>query len=99
MVRSIFSIFILLAPFIFYSQEIKVVNEYYEPLEGVEIYSPNKSNSTKTSYKGVASLEKFTSKDTIVFFKAGYNFYTTNLNDLLINGIICRMGVFRFVFI
>ena len=83
MVRSIFSIVILLAPFIFYSQEIKVVNEYYEPLEGVEIYSPNKLNSIKTSYKGVASLEEFTSKDTIVFFKAGYNFYTTNLNDLL----------------
>lgn len=96
MVRSIFSIVVLLAPFIFYSQEIKVVNEYYEPLEGVEIYSPNKLNSIKTSYKGVASLEEFTSKDTIVFFKAGYNFYTTNLNNLLINGYWVTLSLSEF---
>lgn len=84
--KCLFSILIFIIPCVFYGQEIKVVNEFYEHIDGVEIYSSNKKNLVKTSYKGVASLTTFSSSDTIIFFKEGYNFYTTNLNELLING-------------
>ena len=86
MMKCLFSILLFIVLCIFYGQEIKVVNEYFEPIDGVEIYSSNKKNLVKSSYKGVATLAKFSSKDTIIFFKEGYNFHTTTLNQLLING-------------
>jgi hemoglobin/transferrin/lactoferrin receptor protein len=84
--KLIFSILVFFISLIFYGQEIKVVNEYYEPLEGVEIYSSNKKTRVKTSYKGVATLANFSSNDTIIFFKEGYDFYTNTLDQLLVNG-------------
>ena len=52
-------------------QEIKVVNEYSEPIENVEIYSSSKKNSITTSYKGIADLNDFKNSDTLFFFKSG----------------------------
>ena len=67
-------------------QEIKVVNEYSEPIENVEIYSSSKKNSITTSYKGIADLNDFKNSDTLFFFKSGFNIYSATLNELLING-------------
>lgn len=86
MLRLINSGFLVLFGCCVFAQEIKVVNEYLEPLDGVEIYTSTKSAYTKTSYKGVANLDGFKNTDTLLFFKPGYNFYTTSLDKLLING-------------
>ena len=86
MQKLIACLYFLLFSLPFIGQEIKVVNEYLEPLEGVEIYNPSRSCSVKTSYKGVADLGNFKTLDTLTFFKSGFNFYSTSLNELLING-------------
>ena len=76
--------------FIFYfsigfSQHVKVVNEYYEPIENVTIYTPSLSISTLTNYKGVADLSVFNLKDTLYFYSEGYQFYWTTIDQLIID--------------
>ena len=68
-----------------YSQQVKVVNEYYEPIENVVVYNASNSYSTITNYKGVADLSLFSISDTLYFYAEGYEFYRITIDQLIIN--------------
>ena len=68
-----------------FSQQVKVVNEFYEPIENVAIYTPSNTKSTKTNYKGVADISNFNVTDTLYFYTEGYQFYWTTIDQLIID--------------
>ena len=79
---------LLLLLFIFnaaFSQQVKVVNEYYEPIENTVIYNASNSISTITNYKGIADLSLFSISDTLYFYAEGYEFYSITIDQLIIN--------------
>ena len=86
MLHKIQLLLLLMLPFaVVFSQQVKVVNEYYEPIENVAIYTPTNSTSTQTNYKGVADLSLFNVSDTLYFYVEGYEFYWTTIDQLIIN--------------
>ncbi len=70
-----------------FCQKIKIVTEYYEPLENVEIFATPGINSIFTNYKGVADLSNFSMEDTLHFYLNGYIPYSSTIDHLIINGL------------
>ncbi len=70
-----------------FCQKIKIVTEYYEPLENVEIFAAPGVNSIFTNYKGVADLSNFSMEDTLHFYLNGYIPYSSTIDQLIINGL------------
>jgi hemoglobin/transferrin/lactoferrin receptor protein len=66
-------------------QNVKVVNEFYEPIENVSIINLSNNYKTHTNYKGVANLSKVEISDSLCFIHLGYNNFYTTLNKLMAN--------------
>jgi hypothetical protein len=56
----------------FNAQQIRVVNEMFEPLDEVDICNVLQTKCTNTGYKGNTNISEFGINDTLVFTIASY---------------------------
>ncbi len=74
-------------------QQVKVYNEYLEPIENVEVISIQTQKSVFTNEKGSFSLKNFDKNDTLYFFNDNYlplNIPIKQITSLLHNKVLMQ---------
>ena len=71
---------------LFNAQQIRVVNEMFEPLEEVDICNVLRTNCTSTGYKGNTNISEFGINDTLVFTVASYKTQKLTVATILNEG-------------
>ena len=71
---------------LFNAQQIRIVNEMFEPLEEVDICNVLGTNCTSTGYKGNTNISEFGINDTLVFTVASYKTQKLTVATILNEG-------------